>query len=188
MAARRSSTVKRTAICLLGGLVAAAALSGAASAQISNSNQPVEVKANRVEALRSEGRAIYTENVNAVQGDTRIVTDRLTIVCAREAAAPGQAASDDCREIVQMIAEGNVYYTTPRERIRGDRAEYDYRSDTITVTGDVIMSRGTDGVIRGSRLVYNVAEGRATITAGTRPVQSIFTPTSKDEPAPPARP
>jgi lipopolysaccharide export system protein LptA len=181
--------LKRIAVCVFGGALSVMSLTGAAAAQISNSNAPVEVTAGRMEALRSEGRAIYTENVNAVQGETRILTDRLTIVCAQEETPPGQVETDDCEEIVQMIAEGNVFYTTPNERIRGDRAEYDYRTDTITVTGDVIMSRGTDGVIRGTRLVYNVTEGRATITAGTRPVQSIFTPTdNNDEPAAPARP
>jgi lipopolysaccharide export system protein LptA len=181
--------VKRIAVSVSGGVLAVMLMTGAASAQISSSNAPVEVTAGRMEALRSEGRAIYTQNVNAVQGDTRIVSDTLTIVCARESAPSSEAAADDCSEIVQMIAEGNVYYTTPRERIRGDRAEYDYRNDTITVTGDVIMSRGTDGVIRGTRLVYSVGEGKATITAGARPVQSIFTPSDENaEPASPARP
>jgi lipopolysaccharide export system protein LptA len=80
----------------------------------------------------------------------------------------------------QLIAEGNVYYTAPDVKIRGDRAEYDYPSDTITITGDVILSRGAEGVVRGTKVVYKVGEGRSVITAGTNRVTSIFTPAKKD--------
>lgn len=156
---------------------------GASMAQISKSDAPVEVTAERVEALRSDGRVVYSGQVVVTQGDSRITSDLLTVVCARELAPSGQTQDQSCAEIEQMIAEGNVYYTTAAEKIRGDRAEYDYRNDTITMTGDVIMSRGEEGVIRGTRLVYNVAEGRATVTAGTSPVLSIFTPVERNDPA-----
>jgi lipopolysaccharide export system protein LptA len=180
--------MKRTHIlsAMLGAALSAAGLAAPAVAQISSSDAPIEVTADRMEALRPQGQAIYTRNVTAIQGTTRINSDKLTIVCARPEAGR-EVYNDECREIVQMIAEGNVYYTTPQERIRGDRAEYDYRTDTITVTGDVIMSRGAEGVIRGTRLAYHITEGRATITAGQQPVQSIFTPAPRDS-APPAQP
>jgi lipopolysaccharide export system protein LptA len=172
------NTMTRHAV---GAMLVALALAGAggAYAQIANSDEPVEVTADRVEALRSDGRAVYSGNVNATQGITQIKSDTLTIVCARPAGR-GQPADNACGEIEQMIAEGNVFYTTPEEKIRGDRAEYDYRSDTITITGDVIMSRGDEGVIRGTRLIYDVAAGRATVTAGGTKVQSIFIPTARD--------
>ncbi|MDZ4759707.1 MAG: LptA/OstA family protein [Alphaproteobacteria bacterium] len=173
--------IRLGALALLVGLTGA----GAAHAQLSpDGDAPIEVTSDKVEALRDEGRAIYSSNVNAVQGDTRIQSDKLTILCSRAVAVPGAAPDNSC-EIEQMIAEGNVYYTTPDEKIRGDRAEYDYRTDTITVTGDVIMARGEDGVIRGRKLVFQVSEGHATITAGDEPVFSIFTPVERDDRAQP---
>lgn len=176
------------AVRALAPVALAAVIVGASMAQISNSDVPVEVTAERVEALRSDGRVVYSGNVVVTQGDSRITSDLLTVVCAREPAQAGQPQDQSCAEIEQMIAEGNVYYTTAAEKIRGDRAEYDYRNDTITMTGDVIMSRGEEGVIRGTRLVYNVAEGRATVTAGTSSVLSIFTPVERNEPASPQKP
>lgn len=177
------TSMKSKAVRVLVPAGLAALVVGASMAQISKSDVPVEVTAERVEALRSDGRIVYSGQVVVTQGDSRITSDLLTVVCAREPAAAGQPQDQSCAEIEQMIAEGNVYYTTAEEKIRGDRAEYDYRNDTITMTGDVIMSRGEEGVIRGTRLVYSVAEGRATVTAGTSPVLSIFTPVERDEPA-----
>jgi lipopolysaccharide export system protein LptA len=98
-------------------------------------------------------------------------------------------AEQPCEEIRQLIAEANVLYTAPDLKIRGDRAEYDYPTDTITITGDVIMTRGDEAVIRGTQIVYNVGAGLSRMTAGNNRVQSILTPQDKgatDQPAQPA--
>jgi len=87
-----------------------------------------------------------------------------------------------------MIAEGNVVYNAPEAKIRGDRAECDYDSDTITITGDVISSSGEKGVIQGTKIVYNVGEGRVVITAGSDRVTSILNTTKKPAATPPATP
>jgi len=170
---------------LCAALFLPAAMVASAAAQIAPGRGPVEVTADQVEAMRSEGKAVYTGNVVAVQGDVRIRSQKLTIICERAPAAPGETPDESCARIEQMIAEGEVFYITPEERIRGDRAEYDYRNDTITMTGDVILSRGEEAVIRGTRVVYSVAEGRAIVTADKKPVVSIFTPVESEEGATP---
>ena len=71
----------------------------------------------------------------------------------------------------------------PDVRIRGDRAQYDFPSDTITITGDVILSRGEDGVVKGTRVVYSIAEGRTVITAGEKRVVTVFNTAKKATPA-----
>lgn len=160
-------------------LAPAAALSmfPVASAQIGQSDEPILVEADgSMEFLREEGRLVWSDNVRAVQGGTRITSDVMTIVCARTN-EPRNTTFESCSEIETVIAEGNVIYTTAEERIRGDRSEYDYRTDTITITGNVILSRGQDVVARGPRVVYDVANGRATITSeGTGSVAAIFEP------------
>lgn len=152
----------------------------AAHAQIGRSDAPIEITSERSEYLQKEGRGVYIGNVKAVQSNSVVTTDKLTAVCSR-------AESGDCEEIRVMIAEGNVLYTAPDVKIRGDRAEYDYASDTITITGDVISSRADQGVVRGTKIVYNVGEGRVVITAGSDRVTSIFN-TAKKPAAQPGRP
>ena len=50
----------------------------------------------------------------------------------------------------------------------------------ITVTGDVIVSRCDEGVMRGTEVVYNIDEGKVKVTAGNARVLSIITPKKKD--------
>ena len=166
---------------LASGLGAALCLASPAMAQIGRGDAPVEVKSNNFEYLQNEGRGVYTGSVVATQADSRITTDKLTVICTKSKPAAGAEAQ--CEAMEQLVAEGNVYYTAPDVKIRGDRAQYDYPSDTITITGDVILSRGTEGVVRGTKVVYKVGEGRSVITAGANRVTSIFTPVKKDPPA-----
>lgn len=146
--------------------------------------------------FQTEGRSVYTGNVRATQGDSQLTTDKLTAICSRAAPPPGQTAGDQpCEEIRQLVAENNVLFTAPRLQIKGDRAEYDYPTDTITITGDVIMRRDEEAVVRGTKVVYQVAAGLANISAGSGRVQGILTPQrGSNRPAqptpaqPPARP
>lgn len=165
------------AIAAAGGLAAMPAAHG----QIGRSDAPIEITSERSEYLQKEGRGVYIGNVKAVQANSVVTTDKLTAVCSR-------AESGDCEEIRTMIAEGNVLYVAPEVKIRGDRAEYDYASDTITITGNVISSRGDEGLIRGTKIVYSVGEGRVVITATGDRVTSIINTTKKQPGAQPAQP
>ena len=163
---------------------AASVLSASAAwPQIDRSEAPIEITSGNFEYFQKEGRGVYIGNVVAVQGDSRLTTDKLTAICKRS------AAQGECEEISVLIAEGNVIYTAPDMTIRGDRGEYDYPSDTITLTGDVISRRGEEGVMKGTKMVYSVAEGRVTLTAQGDRVTGIFNTTKKqpgDRPAQPA--
>lgn len=158
-----------------------------AHAQIGQSDAPIEITSRQGEYLQNEGRMVYTGNVVATQGTSQITTDKLTGVCSK----PATPSSDpQCDTLEVLIAEGNVYYIAPDVRIRGDRAQYNFTTDTITITGDVILSRGKDGVVRGTNVVYSIGEGRTIITAGEKRVTTVFNTAPKPtEPAtPPAAP
>lgn len=80
----------------------------------------------------------------------------------------------------RVEASGDVYFVTPEQTIRGDRAVYALGSGDVTVTGDVILTQGRN-VLTGGRLVYNVRTGTARMEgaprggAGNR-IQGVFYP------------
>ncbi len=152
-----------------------------ALAQIGQRDAPIEITSAQSEYLQNEGRGVYTGNVVATQGDAQIKTEKLTAVCSKGPA--GSNGEPSCDELEQLIAEGSVFYMAPDVRIRGDRAQYDFPSDTITITGDVILSRGEDGVVKGTRVVYSIGEGRTVITAGEKRVVTLFNTAKKATPA-----
>lgn len=77
----------------------------------------------------------------------------------------------------RIEATGNVYFVTPDQTIRGDRAIYTTADDMIVVTGDVILTQGQN-VLTGSRLTYNVRTESARIEAGGQNgrIRGVFYP------------
>ena len=148
---------------VVASLSAVSLLVGAAVAQsrANVSDQPISVGAKTVE-YRADGFSLK-DQVEINQGTNRLRAD----------AVEGQGAGG---QINAVTASGNVYYVTPSESIRGDRAVYTVSNATIVVTGDVILTQGRN-VLTGSRLTYNVDTGAANMAGGSNGrIQGVFYP------------
>ncbi len=163
------------------------ALTFSASAQLSGQRGPIQIEADQLDFIDSEARAVYIGNVDAIQGDARIRAERLTIYFEQrsEDGSSATALGGNVGDVQRLVAEGEVYYLTPSERARGDSGVYDYEADTITLTGNVTVTRG-ENVIAGDQLVVDLANGRSTVTSegrtqGTRVRTVIITYASEEE-------
>jgi lipopolysaccharide export system protein LptA len=58
----------------------------------------------------------------------------------------------------------------------------------VTITGAVILSRGDEGVMRGTKVVYDVGRGTVAVTSDSEPVFGIFNSQRTDSQRPGARP
>lgn len=81
-------------------------------------------------------------------------------------------------DLQRVEASGNVYFVTPTQTIRGDRAVYTLSSNEVVVTGDVILTQGQN-VLTGGRLVYNTRTETARLDgAGNGRIRGVFYPDS----------
>jgi lipopolysaccharide export system protein LptA len=157
----------------IGVILAVMAGAGPAHAQIERSDAPIRVESKTNDVLRGECRAVYEGEVVATQGTARLTTDKLTLQGSRPDGRSGRCEDD------RLIAEGNVIYAIPGLRIRGDRAEYDLAVESITFTGDVILAGDDGSLMRGTSLVYSLADERARVTAGDKRVEMIIDPSKR---------
>ena len=85
--------------------------------------------------------------------------------------------------VTRVEAIGDVYFVTPDQTARGDRAVYDLNTDELVVTGEVILAQG-ENVMRGGRLTYNVRTETGRMagapTQGGDRVQGVFYPQGND--------
>ncbi len=149
--------------------IAAAALTlaalptlGGAQTPSNSSDQPISFGADAGEYVGNtvtlRGRA------ELVQGQNRLRADTVS----------GLNQTGESR----IEASGNVYFVTPEQTIRGDRAVYTTADDMIVVTGDVILTQG-QSVLTGSRMTYNVRTQSARIEAGGQGrIRGVFYPES----------
>ena len=151
-------------------------LSGAASAQVSSQGGPIMYGSDHYAADQNAHTQTLDGRVEIQQNDARLRADHIVITHA-----PGPNGSTGFGEIITIDATGNVYYVTPTEAMRGDKAVYTKATDTMVVTGDVILQQNNKDVMTGNRLVDQVKAGTTTFdadptTAGPGRVKGVFYP------------
>lgn len=145
---------------------------GPAAAQLSqDSDAPVDITADALEVVNTQCLSIWSGSAEALQDRTRLRADVLKTYSKKGPARPGAQGSSptggSCGALTKMEANGNVYYVTPQQRVRGDAAVYDVESETIVITGDVVAVNG-ENVLRGERLTINAKTGDAQMQSNAK--------------------
>jgi lipopolysaccharide export system protein LptA len=170
--------------------LAAVLLATPAAAQFAqNSDAPVDLTADELEVVNAQCLAIWRGSAEALQDTSRLRANVLKIYNRPGAAKSGQGmGGSNCGPGVERIeAQGDVFYVTPNQRVRGDLAIYEKSSDTIVMTGDVVAVQGRN-VLRGQRMVINVKSGEAQMQTSAKGrnqpgrVRGVFYP-SENRPA-----
>lgn len=147
---------------------AALAQTGAISAP---GEGPLDVSADDLDVFDRENRIVYSGDVNAVRGDTRLRADRIEVFFE-----PAEGAGFG--SVTRMEAGGEVFYVTPTEVVRADRGVYDFVEGTIVLTGDVVLTQGCN-VSTGERLTANLDTGVSQLAGregSDQRVRSVFFP------------
>lgn len=151
---------------------------------------PIEITADSLEVLQNEQIAIFTGNVDAVQGDMVLSADVLRVHYGGSGDDAAAAPAGD-GSIRRIEAEGNVFLSSPRETAQGEAGVYDVAANELTMEGGVVLTRD-DNVIRGERLEVDLVSGRSRMFAavpstegGTAPqrVRALFTPEGPIQPS-----
>ena len=157
MTMSKSNTMIAGAALLLALLIPA---SSGAQSRADASKQPVQYGADGGE---------YTPNGFALRGRAELTQGGNRL---RAGAIRGFAANGD---LTRIEATGDVYFVTPDQSMKGDRAVYTLSDGNVVVTGDVILTQGKN-VLTGNRLVYNVRTETARMEGGNGRVQGVFYP------------
>ncbi|HEY1878799.1 MAG TPA: LptA/OstA family protein [Caulobacteraceae bacterium] len=159
----------------------------AAQAQIeTNSNAPIDITANEAEVVNSKCLAIWKGAAEALQGDSRLRANTITVYQAPK--SKDAAGQQDCGATEKVVAEGNVYYVTPTQKAHGERAVYTAADDEIVMTGSVVVAQGKD-VARGDKLIIKVSTKQFTMVSNAtgagapNRVRGVFYPKKTDQPA-----
>src|SRR5262245_29204051 len=156
--------------------------------------EPVRITSATLEVRDKSKMATFKGDVHVTQGETEVRCDELVVFYddekdksgGKKVASSSPDAARGQQQIRRMEAKGNVVVTQKDQRAVGDRAEFDMRSNTVTLIGNVIITNA-DNVVRGSRMVVDLTTGIARMgdTGGATRVEGIFN--SKGPPKPPGK-
>jgi lipopolysaccharide export system protein LptA len=153
-----------------------------------NHDQPVHIEAATLEVRDKDKVATFSGNVKVTQGDTGMRCKSLVVFYEQEgadgdkgktmqAATPGPGGQ---QKIKKLEARGSVVVTQKDQTATGDLGIFDMKSNTVTLSGNVMMTQGQN-VLRGERLVVDLASGVSRVESGKNGqgrVQGLFLPGS----------
>jgi lipopolysaccharide export system protein LptA len=152
-------------------------VSGVASAQqAARSGGPVEVAAQDLAYDPASLVTILTGNASVTQDGAVLRAPRIRVTYLRGA---GGASGN----IDKVYTEGETFYVTPNERIRGDRAIFDAPANTVQFIGNVTAVQGQN-VLRGSLLTLNTKTRASTMRGIDGRVRAVFFPSSQTQATP----
>ena len=152
---------KATLAALTAGLCAIAAAPAMAQAVL-DPNAPLDISAPEQSEYRMQTCTLELKgNVSITQDRIRLLAGTITTYQAKR--------GGDCGAWTRLEAVRDVYYVTPSERVRADRAVYDVTGRTVTFTGGVVVVRGQD-VAATEKLVIDLRTNDFTMTGGSRSI------------------
>jgi lipopolysaccharide export system protein LptA len=141
----------------------------------SNSKDPISIDADKLEYFDKEQKAIYTGNVVAIQGDSKLTCSVMILFLAKNPPQPtaGAPASDAAgagpssggTQVKHMDATGPVTVVSKTQVATGDRGSYDKDQNKVWLFGNVTLSDGGN-VTKGDKLTYDLTSGEAVVEAG----------------------
>lgn len=150
-------------------------------------DEPVSIEADKLDVQEGEQNAVFSGNVVVVQGASTLRTNRLTIFYEKGEAPSGAATGSDSvvtgRQIRRLQADGAVIVTSGDQRATGARGVFDMPSNTVVMTGNVVVTQGNN-ILKGDRLFVDLTTQKSRVesaNSGGR-VQGVFGPSKQTTP------
>ena len=149
----------------LASLVAPMILSApqVADAQLfGSSSAPLDIAADHNDFQPNDCVTHYSGSVEVLRENSRLRSDRLNVFSKVKGATHAGDTDVNCGELDRIEAEGDVFYVTPKQVVRGDHAVYSADAKTIVITGQVVVAEGKN-VTAGDRLLIHTDTHEATM-------------------------
>lgn len=149
-------------------------------------DQPIQIESDKLEVRETDSVAIFTGNVNVVQGATQLKAGKMTVHYAARsddaAKSPTSAAAQESSQIERMEVDGKVYVKSQTQVATGDRGTFDMATEVMVLTGkQVVLTEGANVVV-GCKLTVQMKTGLAKLDgcgSGAGRVKMLVTPKSQ---------
>src|SRR5918992_1825393 len=114
-----------------------------------NKKDPIYITADWMEVDQTKNTITYKGRVVTTQAEMTVRSETLMAYY-----------NPDMKQINQIVAEGKVNATQGQRVATGEKAVFDDKAKTVTLTGNPVMRQGNSQV-SGSRVIYFVEQDRA---------------------------
>ncbi len=138
-----------------------------------NSKDPINIDAAKLDYFDKEQKLVYTGNVVATQGESKLQAGTLVIyMTPKEATAAAGVPSSSSSQVRRMEAVGPVTIVSKDQIGTGDSGIYEKSENKVYLIGNVTLTQGPN-VTKGDKLIYDLTTNQAAVTGRVR---SMFLP------------
>jgi len=137
-----------------------------------NRDKPIKINSATLEVRDKDKVATFSGAVHLVQGDTTLKSNTLVVFYEDDAgskpaatSSATQTGSQQNQQIKRVEAKGNVLVVQKDQTATGETGVFDMRANTVTLSGNVVISRGPN-VVKGDTLTVNMTTGDSLISCG----------------------
>jgi lipopolysaccharide export system protein LptA len=138
----------------------------------SNSKDPVNIAAAKLDYFDKEQKLIYTGNVVATQGESKLQARTLVIFLTPKDPAAQAGVPSSSSQIRRAEAAGPVTIVSKDQIGTGDSGVYEKSENKVYLIGNVTLTQGPN-VTKGDKLIYDLDTNQAVVTGRVR---SMFLP------------
>jgi len=149
---------------------------------IKQSDDPIEITSNRMEAFNEKKLVVFSGKAIATQGNKVLKADQLRLYYKEESGKKnkiGKIETENAGDLEKIDAKGNVSLTQGERIATGDEAVYFRESNKVILTGNAMLKEGKN-IIKGDRVIVFLNENRGIVESNTqKQVKAIIYPQEK---------
>ena len=145
------------------------------------SDDPIEITSNRMEAFNEKKLVVFSGNAIAKQGNKVLKADQLNLYYKKEPekVKVGTTETEGTGNLEKIEAKGNVSLTQGERIATGDEAIYLRDSGKVIMTGNAVLREGKNS-IKGDSVIVFLNENRGLVESNTKKqVKAIIYPQEK---------
>ncbi len=150
---------------------------GGAFEGMQNSDEPIQIEADKLEVLDNQKLASFVGNVKVVQGTTVLKAANLKVFYITDRSNSGGGSN-----IKRIEAGGKVAVRSRDQYATADKATFNMQSQTVVLSGNVSISQGNN-IVSGCTLSVNLKTNAAKLDPcagqGSSRVKMLFEPSSQ---------
>ena len=141
-----------------------------------NKKEPIIITSDTLEYDYKTNVVVYRGDVIAVQGETKVRSDTLTVTLAAQTNAdPPDGAEQRRQRLQEVVAAGNVRIDNATRWATGGHAVFEQGTRTLVLTENPVLHDGANEV-SGDRVTVYLDENRSVVESGRRRVKATVFP------------
>jgi lipopolysaccharide export system protein LptA len=138
----------------------------------SNSSEPVNIDAAKLDYFAKEQKLVYSGKVVAKQGESKLQAGTLVIFLTPKNGGGSEGVPSSSSEVRRIEATGPVTIISKDQIGTGDTGIYERSENKVYLIGNVTLTQGPN-VTKGDKLIYDLSSSQAAVTGRVR---SMFVP------------